>query len=40
LGLPLKFAGDFINGLPVGPNYTVGNGYRVYIIYTLVPVKK
>jgi hypothetical protein len=40
LGLPLKFAGDFINGIPVGPNYTVGNGYRVYIIYTLVPVKK
>jgi hypothetical protein len=39
LGLPLKFAGDFINGLPVGPNYTVGNGYRVYIIYTLVSVK-
>jgi hypothetical protein len=39
LGLPLKFAGDFINGIPVGPNYTVGNGYRVWIIYTLLPVK-
>ena len=39
LGQELKFAGDFINGIPDGPNYTVGNGYRVQIIYHLLPVK-
>lgn len=39
LGQQLKYAGDFINNIKVGPNYTVGNGYRVQVIYSLLPVK-
>ena len=39
LGQNLKFYEDTINGLPMGKNYTVGNGNRVQIIYTLLPSK-
>lgn len=37
LGQELRFIGDQLNGVPIGPNYTVGNGNRVQIIYDLVP---
>ena len=39
LGQKLTFQGDNLNGIPIGPNYTVGNGNRVQIIYNLLPVK-
>jgi hypothetical protein len=39
LGQSLKFYGDNLNGVPIGPNYTVGNGNRVQIIYTLLSSK-
>jgi uncharacterized surface protein with fasciclin (FAS1) repeats len=39
LGQRLSFFEDSLNGLPIGPNYTVGNGNRVQIIYTLLPSK-
>jgi len=39
LGQNIKFYEDTINGLPMGKNYTVGNGNRVQIIYTLLPSK-
>jgi len=39
LGQNLKFYADTLNGLPIGPNYTVRNGNRVQIIYTLLPSK-
>jgi hypothetical protein len=38
-GQQLKFSGDLINDLPVGRNYIAGNGDRVLIIYSLLPVK-
>jgi len=37
LGQSLAFIEDDLNGRPIGPNYTVGNGNRVQIIYTLLP---
>jgi uncharacterized surface protein with fasciclin (FAS1) repeats len=37
LGKDLAFDGDTVNGYSTGPNYTVGNGNRVQIIYTLLP---
>jgi hypothetical protein len=39
LGQTLSFEGDNLNGQPIGPNYTVGNGNRVNIIYTLLPYR-
>jgi hypothetical protein len=36
LGQPLKFLEERVNGLSIGPSYTVGNGNRVQIIYTLL----
>jgi hypothetical protein len=39
LGQPLKFLEETVNGQSIGPSYTVGNGNRVQIIYTLLPVK-
>jgi len=39
LGRSLAFVEDSLNGLPIGPNYTVGNGNRVQIIFTLLPTK-
>jgi uncharacterized surface protein with fasciclin (FAS1) repeats len=39
LGQSLSFVGDSLNGLPIGPNYTVGNGNRVQIIFTLLRSK-
>jgi uncharacterized surface protein with fasciclin (FAS1) repeats len=36
LGKDLAFDGDTVNGYSTGPNYTVGNGNRVQIIYTLL----
>lgn len=38
-GKPLVFEGDSLNGRPTGPNYTVGNGNRVTIVYDLLPYK-
>ena len=37
LGQPLALRGDSLNGQPVGNNYTVGNGNRVYVIFNLLP---
>jgi len=40
LGQKLTFQGDSVNGQSViGSNYTVGNGNRMQVIYTLLPVK-
>jgi hypothetical protein len=39
LGQELAFVGDNLNNYPIGPNYTVGNGNRVQIIYNLLPYK-
>jgi hypothetical protein len=39
LGQKLTFQGDSVNGRTVGPNYTVGNGNRMQVIYTLLPAK-
>ena len=40
LGQQLTFHGDAINGEFIeGPNYTVGNGYRVQVIISLLPVE-
>ena len=39
LGDKLLFDEDNLNGAPIGPNYTVGNGNRLQIIYTLLPSK-
>jgi len=39
LGQKLAFHEDNLNGQPIGPNYTVGNGNRVQIIYSLLPSK-
>jgi uncharacterized surface protein with fasciclin (FAS1) repeats len=39
LGKELAFDGDSVNGNSTGPNYTVGNGNRVQITYTLLPYK-
>jgi hypothetical protein len=39
LGQLLKFKEETLNGQEIGPSYTVGNGNRVQIIYTLLPVK-
>ena len=39
LGQPLSFIGETLNGEGIGPSYTVGNGNRVQIIYSLLPVK-
>jgi hypothetical protein len=35
----LIFVEDSLNGLPIGPNYTVGNGNRAQITYTLLRSK-
>jgi hypothetical protein len=39
LGQKLMFDGDTLNGAPIGPNYTVGNGNRLQIVFSLLPVK-
>jgi fasciclin domain-containing protein/uncharacterized protein DUF4397 len=39
LGQKLNFRDDVLNSKPIGANYTVGNGNRLQIIYTLLPVK-
>jgi hypothetical protein len=39
LGQKLAFIEDNLNDQPIGPNYTVGNGNRVNIIFTLLPSK-
>jgi hypothetical protein len=39
LGNDLVFEEDNLNGKPIGPNYTVGNGNRVQIIFNLLPYK-
>jgi hypothetical protein len=39
LGQKVIFNEDNVNYFPAGTNYTVGNGNRVTVIYTLIPVK-
>jgi uncharacterized surface protein with fasciclin (FAS1) repeats len=39
LGKALAFDGETLNGRPIGPNYSVGNGNRVQIVYDLLPYK-
>jgi hypothetical protein len=36
LGKKLHFEGDTLDGVPIGKNFTVGNGNRVQIIYSLL----
>jgi hypothetical protein len=39
LGQKLAFSEDNLNDQPIGPNYTVGNGIRLNIIFNLLPSK-
>ena len=39
LGQKLAFSEDNLNDQPIGPNYTVGNGIRLIIIFNLLPSK-
>ena len=39
LGRSLIFEGDNLNGDPIGPNYTVGSGNRVQIVFNVLPYK-
>jgi Fasciclin domain/Domain of unknown function (DUF4397) len=39
LGQKLRFLSETVNGKAVGPSYTVGNGNRMQVMYTLLPAK-
>lgn len=39
LGQKLRFLSETVNGQAIGPSYTVGNGNRMQVIYTLLPAK-